>query len=83
MLQASWHSCLPLPEGALAGDDLDILHETSEKSQVVVVRTQSRDLLAGQACTALGQGCGWAAGHKWAHRRLGAGGQAGQTSLEH
>lgn len=67
----------------LDGDVLDMRLGTLGKSQAVVVHRQSRDLLAGQACTAPVQGCEWAVGQNGAHLGLDAGGQAGLTSPEH
>lgn len=80
--QVSWNLSHLL--GAhLDGVVLDMRLETLGKSQAVVAHRQSRDLSAGQACTAPAQGCGWAVGQNGAHLGLGAGGQAGPTSLEH
>lgn len=67
----------------LDGAVLDTHPEPSERSQAVVVHRQSRDLWAGQACTAPVQGCEWAAGHNGAPLGLDAGGQAGLTSPGH
>lgn len=80
--QVSW-SLSHLLGVHLDGVVLDMRPETLGKSQAVVVHRQSRDLLAGQACTAPVQGCEWAAGQNGAHLGLDAGGQAGLTSLEH
>lgn len=82
LAQVSWNLHHPLGEYL---DDVfpDMGHETLGKSQAEAVHRQSQALLAGQACTALEQGCEWAAGHNDAHLGLDAGGQAGLTSLEH
>lgn len=67
----------------LDGAVLDKHPETLGRSQAVVVHRRSRDLWVGQACTALVQGCEWAAGRNGAHLGLDAGGQAGLTSPGH
>ncbi len=80
--QVSWslsHLLGALLDGAVLG-----MHpEPSGRSQAVVDHRQSRDLWAGQACTAPVQGCEWAAGQNGAHLGLDAGGQAGPTLPGH
>lgn len=80
--QVSW-SLSHLLEVLLDGAVLDTHPETSGRSQAGVVHRQSRDLWAGQACTAPAQGCEWAAGQNGVHLGLDAGDQVGPTLPGH